>query len=65
MDFQHPTKRENICLNFICYSLQTVPVMALFMWVYITAISISKLCSLSVFMKYVPDEVLYVLTRTF
>lgn len=65
MDFQHPTKRENICLNFICYSLQTVPVMALFMWVYITAISISKLCTVCQCLWNLFQMKFYVLTRTF
>lgn len=29
--FTDPTKRKNICLNFIFYCLQTLPVMALLM----------------------------------
>lgn len=56
-------QQNEIHLNLIFYNLQTIPNITLFICVYIIALSITKLCSLSVFMDYVPNEVLYGLTR--
>lgn len=64
MDLQHPTQLREIPLNFIFYNFQIIPDITLFIYVYIIALSITKTVhSSSVFMNYVPDEVLYVLTR--
>lgn len=64
MDLQHPTQLKEIPLQFIFYNLQIIPK---YYFVYIRLYYCLKyyktVHNLSVFMNYVPNEVLYVLTR--
>lgn len=45
MDLQHPTQVRETPLNFIFYNFQTIPDITLFIYVYIIALSIKKLCT--------------------
>lgn len=63
MDLQHSTQVKEISLDFIFYSLQIIPIV--YIRLYYCLKYYKTVHSFSVFMKCVPDEVLYVLTRAF